>query len=672
MWLMMAVEAAPLAAPAAAEGVIVYEPAFFAAANPITALDMVVRVPGFALQDVGDARGFGGVSGNVLIDGERPSTKSESLGQILARIPASGVARIELIRGAGAGLDVGGQSVIVNVIRNRDKPFEAIAELETRIFDDGIVRPNAEIQGAYRFDRTTIDGRFSIFTQTQTFDSVEPSIAVPSGAILQIEEQTTRDPFREFDLVVGLQRRFDDGGVFNIRFTGNRGRFMEIGDFRLFDAAGALFEEQDSLFADRFMSGELSADYERPLGSGTLKIIALQNLDRSDSSSQFIEEVGTPDSELSIFEDLSLSGESVLRVTLTAKPTAKLTTESGAEGAYNFLDSATALAIDDGDGLVEIDLPSSDVRVAEGRGEGFATATWVLSPRWTLEGGFRLELSTIRQSGDAALNRFFVFPKPRVLATWSPLPKRQFRLRAERVVGQLDFGDFVSSSDLQNDLIDAGNPDLEPQRQWEFEVEAEQRWSEQGSVILSLRYDRLSQVQDLIPILGQFDAPGNIGDGRRLRLNLQLFLPLDAIGLDGAVIDSELSWRTSRVTDPVTGEGRRIAFEAPFRTEAEFRWDLDSISSTFSAEVRWNSENQSFRLFETQARRNTPNVEASFEYKGIKNTAITIFASNLTNRRNERDRFLFDGPRDVGAIDQIDARVSQFGRVFGFSWQRTF
>ena len=82
---------------------------------------MVNALPGFAL-DAGDGvRGFGGAAGNVLIDGERPATKNDTLDEVLQRIPASSVARIDVIRGGAPGIDMQGKTVIANVIRRRTR-----------------------------------------------------------------------------------------------------------------------------------------------------------------------------------------------------------------------------------------------------------------------------------------------------------------------------------------------------------------------------------------------------------------------------------------------------------------------------------------------------------------------------------------------------------------------
>src|SRR5689334_23693830 len=62
---------------------VAYDAAFFAQFNPQNALDMVSQTPGFSLNGGADRRGFSGAVGNLLIDGERPVAKSQSVQTIL-------------------------------------------------------------------------------------------------------------------------------------------------------------------------------------------------------------------------------------------------------------------------------------------------------------------------------------------------------------------------------------------------------------------------------------------------------------------------------------------------------------------------------------------------------------------------------------------------------------
>ena len=81
---------------------------------------MVQHLPGFTLDTGAGVRGFGGAAGNVLIDGTRPPAKGDTLDQILQRIPASSVQRIEVIRAGAPGIDMQGKTMLANVVRRKD------------------------------------------------------------------------------------------------------------------------------------------------------------------------------------------------------------------------------------------------------------------------------------------------------------------------------------------------------------------------------------------------------------------------------------------------------------------------------------------------------------------------------------------------------------------------
>lgn len=93
----------------------VYTPADFARYAPINAFDMLREVPGFAIRESEQRRGLGQATGNVLFNGQRPSSKSDSLYTLLTRIPAGNVERIEILD--GAALDIPGLSgQVANIV----------------------------------------------------------------------------------------------------------------------------------------------------------------------------------------------------------------------------------------------------------------------------------------------------------------------------------------------------------------------------------------------------------------------------------------------------------------------------------------------------------------------------------------------------------------------------
>jgi hypothetical protein len=104
---------------ARAGGRAIYEAAYFQPFAPSTALDIVRRIPGFSMESGNsDVRGFGGAAGNVVINGARPTSKSESIDTILSRIPAGRVTRVEIGSGDLFGSEFAGRAQVVNVVLN--------------------------------------------------------------------------------------------------------------------------------------------------------------------------------------------------------------------------------------------------------------------------------------------------------------------------------------------------------------------------------------------------------------------------------------------------------------------------------------------------------------------------------------------------------------------------
>ncbi|MDP2379776.1 MAG: TonB-dependent receptor plug domain-containing protein, partial [Pseudohongiella sp.] len=98
---------------------VVYPAAYFSQWSPVTAQDMMNRIPGVSSAGGGGGgfgggggpggggggRGLGGGGGNqILIDGKRVAGKSNEANAQLARISADKVLRIELIRGTSTDL----------------------------------------------------------------------------------------------------------------------------------------------------------------------------------------------------------------------------------------------------------------------------------------------------------------------------------------------------------------------------------------------------------------------------------------------------------------------------------------------------------------------------------------------------------------------------------------
>lgn len=102
-----------------ADSTVVYPADFFAQYSPVTAKDMLDRIPGVSLRGGGGGGGGDrglGTGGNLLINGQRIAGKDNSASDQLGRITAAEVERIEIIRDTSGALNVRGASEVINVI----------------------------------------------------------------------------------------------------------------------------------------------------------------------------------------------------------------------------------------------------------------------------------------------------------------------------------------------------------------------------------------------------------------------------------------------------------------------------------------------------------------------------------------------------------------------------
>jgi len=88
-----------------------------------------------------------GAAGNVLVDGKRPSSKSDSIDQILQRIPMSQVERVDVIRGGAPGIDMQGKTVLANVVRKKGGGLKGLAAVAAGyVVDDQRTAPSLRLE----------------------------------------------------------------------------------------------------------------------------------------------------------------------------------------------------------------------------------------------------------------------------------------------------------------------------------------------------------------------------------------------------------------------------------------------------------------------------------------------------------------------------------------------
>lgn len=664
LFLTAAIAACPAAAQdTGADGRTPYAPEYFARVQPTTAFDMVAILPGFRLVEGNtDVRGYSGAAGNILIDGQRPAGKAETLEDLLKRIPATRVARIELIRAGTPGIDMQGFALLANVVLRSDSRLAGRVEAENALYRHGYSAPRGSVQ--VDLDRgghvlNLFGALYRTIDDLHGFGTRDRFAA--DGTPLRLAGYAQPEGETVVETTIGYRMPLA-GGTLRLN-----GLFKDV---RMFAdiAYDIRFPEPETITGserEHTRIYEAGLRYERSLGAGDdVELVANH---RSERETEIEREISDASSDLS--DARSTSSETILRAAWRHHRGA-LALEVGGEGAINILDSRNRLFEDD----VAVPLPNARVRVEEHRGELFANSSWTLDPRLTAEAGVRYEVSRLSQQGDSDLAKSLAFVKPRARLNWTPGAHDEIRLLAEREVGQLDFGDFVGAASLNGGTISAGNRDLEPETLWRAEAAYEHRFGA-GSVVLTARREWISDLVDQLPIFADgeiYDGVGNIGSARRDEIEASLKLPLDRAGLKGVLVTADAVARRSRATDPSTGERRRISKDVPFEAKISLTHDIPAWHMRWGGSFAVAEEERSFKIEEVETDRRGGRLDLFVEYKPDARWTIRLFGRNLTDSAAVRTRDIFEGIRGDSAFRYREVRTLRSGRYAGINIQRSF
>jgi hypothetical protein len=658
---------------AAIPHVVTYPAAFFVASQPDTALDMLERTPGFTFDPGAEARGFAGAAGNVLVDGARPASKDDLLDDVLRRIPASSVLRIEVILGGAPGIDMQGKSVLANVVRRRDAGGKLTVNASATHGLDNQIGGNLLIEGEKRLGDTAYEGslRVARYLDSNLGAGIWTRV-FGTGARRFTADELSRGA-QDVYKATGAAETPLLGGTIRLNASVSLSPTESDQNDTLVPPPGA---EHDRSTLDQD-SVEIGARYKAALGPAlTLETYLLQRLGRQKTTDNFLSDPQTAaltDDDVSAHFSLrKTTGESIARTNITLQANPTLAVEFGGEGDYNFLTSHT-LYFQNG---APSPLPAANVDVNELRGEAFATATWQALPTLTAEAGLRMEASHIASSGDVVSARTLYYPKPRLALAWSPDAADQFRLRAEREVSQLNFDDFTAqAAGLNTGTVYAGNPTLNPGQDWVVEAAWDRRFWSGGDITLTVRHYWLEEVVDRIGVpspSGAYDAPGNIGSGTKDEAALSVNVPLDRLAIPHGMLSGEATLRQSQVTDPTTGQSRGLSGLHQSDWAIHYTQGVPACKMSFGADIYGPWTQTFYRFDEIDTDKGRTFVSMFVDYTPRTDITFKIEALNVTGQGVEHSRQVYNGPRNTDSLDFTDVHHIRTGHFIRIRFIKTF
>ncbi|MCC3861101.1 TonB-dependent receptor plug domain-containing protein [Pseudemcibacter aquimaris] len=624
-----------------------YDAAFFSQFNPQTALDIINQVPGFNIDIGEEIRGFGAGAGNVLIDGNRPTSKSGGLEDALLRIPASGVARVELLRGSATTGEASGQSVVANIIRNQDtNTLRWQTELE--IAPGGILNPIVETTFTNQIDEWDTSIKLNGFKQTyprqgvvERFDS--------SKELLYSESEDRPSTLSDVFFSGDARRKFNESTLqLNSRLGWSK--FKPLTDRKRFN--GRLPDDSpDSLFYSdynsQFYEGELGADFTTPLKNDwTMKIVGLGTHQHWWYTDDTYNE--SPVGEYSNGKRVDFKRdtyESILRTTFTKGGNPNLRPEIGGEVTYNKLDGSIDITnIDISGAESSVFVPIADVTVQETRGEAFANLLWRPVTELSIESGITVEGSQIKVSRDASNKQSFIYFKPSLSVTYDFSEAFQIRMAARRSVGQLSFNDFVSTANVVDERVTSGNPELQPDKTTRLSLQSSYLYSDAGSINIEVFHEWKNDVLEFILQPNGIQGIGNAGNARLWGYNAALTVPVTNL-LKGAQIKIIAEDRASDLLDPVTNENRKLTNISAPKIEINFRQNLTEHKLAWGFGFSARRDVEYFYVTEIDHLRTQSKWDAFIETSYFEGLLVRFEVNGIGKMKEIRERSFYNPSR---------------------------
>jgi hypothetical protein len=655
-------------APAAGQ---VYEPAFFERFAPQTAFDMVRNIPGFSLERGEDRRGFGQGGDNVLINGRRLSGKSNGVFEVLGRIGASSVIRIEIVD--GATLRMPGLSGQVANIVTKPQGVTGRWRLESQLRSDTAPSKRGGVNLSGESGPVTWTLGVNVDGGNGGGEGPE-RVTDAFGRLTDLRQEQAESSGMGTGVNASMTYQGRQGDVLNLSVSAD---FPDFTGREISLRSGQGQPDRTRVFQDWYQGSStgVGADYEFGVGGGRLKLIGLSSQETDSYRSDLLQGTsnGAPLTGSRFFSE-GESGESILRAEFSPPGFLGGDWQVATEAAFNFLENDNRNQTRTTAGAYAASGTPEATRVEERRAELTLTHTRDLWEGWGLQGTLGGEYSEISQTGAGGLTREFVRPKGFVSLSWDAAPDLDLSFRVERKVGQLDFGDFAASSDLNDETQRTGNVDLVPEQSWVADVEINRRMGAWGALKLKVFNEAIEDVVDQIPIflcsgvpvpnalacptgvLSRREGVGNIDTAERYGVALSGTINLDPIGGKGMKIDIEAELDNSRVTDPVTGRDRRIGGQTLSAYEFDFRHDVPGTDLAWGFGAQDRNRSATYSLTQRGRSAQTPFAFVFVEDKDLFGMRARLQVMNLLDVKESFRREVYNSGRD-GALSFVEDRT---------------
>lgn len=688
--------------------VLSYDLSYFQRFEPLTVGDMLKRVPGVSFSsdvleyDAVQFRGVGAEYTQILINGHRvPGGGSDRSVQV-DRIPAELVARIEVIRSPNATVSSQGMAGTINIVLKKGAQLrQGTWRLAGQQFDDGEITGLGFASVAGQMDK------LSYFLGVNVQQRYNPKRKIefhstPDRVLGYNElEQDTRDGVDtgfNGSLIWGL----GDGKELSLRayyLATNRDEDEEVQAIAVNPVAVAELEESEVVAGQLLERGiqheeisqqtatlgvgyraYVSEDTEMSwdLGIATFQEDTKVNEDEFayvdeevaedpqdadlDEIEQVVERLDVEDRTIRLAVDFTtLRGSQLWRYGVLASDKQRQFELLVFERDYDAGDMPPAFETSEdqvGDGRFELDQQRLDLYVDD---------VITLSDRATLELGVRAEY-TQHEGAKSGESNSSLQINPSAHFRYVLSQSDQLRISLARTLRRPDFDELIPYRDVNEDFVEIGNPEVEPETAVGVDVGWEHRIAGAAGIFgVNVFYrdiaDKIEEVQ-VGEAIGSDDEEvplvqvQNLGDARFYGIEFDSSLPLTAFGLPKFGVFGNVTILRSELTDPVTGESRRFNNQPELIYNLGFNHDL---SGGWAYGMSYQKRGESLEVLQGERvnLRYEGNLEAFVEKDFDNGLTLRLAGNNLLDAEKREDILNLDD----GEIEKREVQLETAGSV---------
>jgi TonB-dependent receptor len=691
--------------------VLSYDLPYFQRFEPLTVGDMLKRVPSVSF--LGDVLEYDGVRlrgldpgyTQILINGERVPGAGFDRSFFVDRIPAELVERIEIVRSPSADRSgdaiAGALNIVLRDGYSLDGGYVRAGGVN---FPDGITKGlGGAVWGGEVGPGRALAG-FNVQARRNPKDKFSQRFDEPGGTLENTEVQTDTRSGTDYALNAAYTVPVGAGELHLEAFYVRTDRFEDERSIEyrsgIVDLANLLtVNDNDNDIDTRNWS--VSADWETPMWGGESEF-RVGYAAFEDEQDEFEDEFEYLRDANPFPEDDRFTGDLTFVDLDDTEFSAEF--EHGREWAGNELEFGIQFTRKDRETLITGDRnritipnppaarpaipgvygpfvspPGGDNTIEEDRIDPYVKLTGE-SGAFDWEVGLRYENTDVTiedftvDAADREQDKDYDFLLPSAHLRWNLDDDNRFNFSVARAVRRPDFNQITPAlleAELgDNDLL--GNPDLEPEDSYGFDVGYERRLGSRGVVGINFFY---RDVKDLIEFAntgvvgsegdGTFVLqPRNSGDGEVWGAELDLSTPLTALGLEYTGVFFNYSWLDSEIEDEF-GE-RQFNDQSDYVLNVGFIQELPVWGAGFGVTYRKQGEAFGRIVGEEVTTRYGGDLEAFIEKRFGENLTLRLTGTNLNDSSKDEDFNKFDtiDAQRERDFDEFELETESAGPVY--------